>query len=166
MSKEEMHIEYAPEDRIDEDCYQFIEEIAPMEDGGPYFISNESLLEEFLPEEEIPGHDWRPLSQVPEQERGYYLSHQPHVTDPNKFIVYYPPMTKEERQQERQRVLNRLEITYGVSFAEFPAEERLYVWKIVAYLRARGVQFIPEGKRGTTPDSPSTSSTDSDVSIS
>ncbi len=132
--KRKFKIEFVKQDKIKETAYQLIEDLFGLRLSG-VFLSNESKLDDFLLDldMDIPGHEFMSVSKVPIPERHKYKPPRL-ASDPNKFLVWYPPFTEKESEiidkTTRKLLLKQVEDIYGISLEDYPENEPLYVWKV------------------------------------
>ena len=149
-----MKIEFPPDHRIDNFCYELVSTLYP-ETGSGALLTNLSTLDDFEDGMDIPGHELRKLSEIPGSDRKNYLNDFKNLKrflgslTPDRLLVWYPPVSKEEwdeiGKQTRQRLIQRLEENYQVSFADYPEDQDLYIWQVAGYIaRKRGEKLREE----------------------
>lgn len=136
--------EFPPDDKIDNSSYELVQRVFGV-DGA--LLTNESTLYDFedLPDE-LPGHNLVRLSDVPLLEREGYKGRMPDFAEPERYLVWYPPLTEEEQteldKEARRKLLSSVESAYEISFAKYPEEQGLHIWKVAEYIqRSRLEQF-------------------------
>ena len=128
-----MKIKFAPNDKLNRVAHRLIKDIYGIE--GILLTNLSSLydFEDIL--DEIPGHKLIKFTHVPEKEKKLYKNED--LTKPDRLLVWYPPLTKEDKQvfweAHRRVIMQRLEKYDGISFKDYPNDD-LYVWEVVKFI--------------------------------
>lgn len=100
-----------------------------------------SASSDFLELDDIPGHSLRRLSEIPESERQSYIQDQHLSNRADNHLVWYPKVPKDDWERvhkvTRKKLLEKIERVFGVSMADYPREEELFVWKVARYVRRK-----------------------------
>ena len=118
-------------------AHQLVEDVFGVKEA---FLSNESTLDDFFVETDVPGHKLISISKVPKLERNKYKLPR-FLSGPDKFLVWYPPLTTKETDfintVTRKLLLKQVEKTYGISLEDYPENKPLYVWKVAKFVASR-----------------------------
>ncbi len=135
----EMRLEFRPDDKIDDQCYELVQQVFGIESA---LLTNESMLDDF-DDKDIPGHELVRLSLIPASEKSHY-ERVVRITPDDRILVWYPPVTKEEEakinKETRERLLKQVEAAYGISIADYPEDAELYIWKVVEFIKRKKSQ--------------------------
>jgi hypothetical protein len=135
-----MRYEFAPDDEVDSLALDMVEKLFGVE---VVFLSNETPLEHFMPEREIPGHPLTRFADIPLDDQSNYKVPTANF-DPQTYYVWYPDVSKEEwariSQEDRRELIKRLEETYQISMADFKGP--LYVTKIARFILKEKVKQL------------------------
>lgn len=139
--KKPFRIEFAPISKIDSFAHELIKELFNIEGA---FLSDESALEDFLEEEDIPGHKLIRFKDIPREDRDLYDDKRPPFGSPDAYFVWYPPLTnaeiKEIRAEDRKNLISGIERIFGISMVGYPRSELLYVWEVAAFVKKKLAQ--------------------------
>ena len=135
--KKSYKVKFASDNKIDSFAHKMVEELFDLEWA---FLTNESTLEDFLSEDDIPGHKLILFKDIPKGDKDLYEDEKsPFGTD--KYWVWYPPLTNTEikkmRVEERNMLLKKIEKVFGISMANYPKEEALYIWKVAEFVKKK-----------------------------
>jgi hypothetical protein len=105
------------------------------------FLTNLSEFSDFEFWKDIPGHEYRDYLEIPEEERKKFYPEYENCS-PSKLEILrvrYPPITKEDwikiNKQTRSRHIKLIESKFKISMDDYPANEKLLVWKVAIYVQ-------------------------------
>ena len=131
-------IVFVESDRIDEFAHKLIERVFGISGA---WMSNESTLDDFESLDSIPGHILMPLSEVPRAEWHNYEKDFDDLLKPEKYHVWYPPISKKEwREVERltrKFLLGKVENKFKISMEDYPKDKPLYVWRVTEFVKRK-----------------------------
>ncbi|MDE2024932.1 MAG: hypothetical protein KGJ07_00385 [Patescibacteria group bacterium] len=124
-------IVFSADNQIDDIALDLVRRLFGIEG---VFISNESILEDFMDIDDIPGHERRTFASLTAEEKKLYKKEKelPFFNE-NRFFVWHPPISDEEWdniERERQYELTALiKKEYGVYLPEI-LEGETHIWII------------------------------------
>ncbi len=125
--KGKFKIEFAKQEMVKETAYQLIEDLFGIRG---VFLSDESTLDDFVIEMDIPGHKLIPFSEVSKSEKHLYKKLHSAISAPSKYHVWYPPLASKESESinkaTRRQLLMQIEAGYGISLEDYP-KKRAFV---------------------------------------
>ena len=138
--KKPFKIEFAPSNKIDSFTHELIKDLFNIE--GAY-LSDESALEDFLDEDDIPGHKLIRFKDIPKEDRDLYEDENPPF-GMDKYWIWYPPLTNAEIKrilaEDRAKLIKKVEEVYGISMIDYPKEDLLYIWQVAEFVKRKLTQ--------------------------
>ena len=139
-------ITFLSEEKINDFSYELVETLF---DFDALFLTDKSILNDFLLPREYKGHKQVEFHQLSEEDKKLYpwVLEDFSKEDQQKLIVDFPPITDKElaiiKEEERQMLFKLIEHKFSISMSQYPSDKDLLVWKVSNYI-FKQLQFKKE----------------------
>jgi len=147
--------DYQPPEDDQVDTLAFLVVKAFDKNPDNIYLTNRTRLEHLLPnagelrEDDVPNHQLIPYTQIPLDDRQLYPEPPIGIEEWGNFMVWYPPLTKEEIEQhsarKRDEISQRVERKFGILLADLTGNTTVCsVADYIARMKAQQLKTLNE----------------------